>query len=133
MKEITLVIQNNRQQQVQLPLIQRLAMGPQYCTVNEQEAMQWLNWKLHTPYAGFRTYAESMKHSSKGFGVCGIDVPVDARNPQRPWIVNKIFEERGAILKGYAPEKALAGGRVVSESIHFTYQTNEVGEFFAGW
>ena len=115
---------------IQQPLLHRLQMGQQYCTYEEWEAACWFMWKMHSMVPvpnGPVPYLEWMRHQSNYFGVCGFEVPIVDYNPQRPWIVNTIMQEFGAILHSVNQwNSVLVGGGQKPQAIELTYKTNEV-------
>lgn len=88
---------------MQLPLLQRLQMGPQVCTVQEWEAARWLNWKFNSAVNRYdpMPYIERMKHQAMYSGTCWIEVPFLPHNPQLPQIVNEIMSQFGGKLIDY--------------------------------
>ncbi|MBO5143523.1 MAG: hypothetical protein J6C46_11150 [Clostridia bacterium] len=119
--------------QLQLPLIQRLKLGANFCSQREIEAAGWLmNW-LHRPASGGGTLGENMLYQAKFSGQCWVTVPYSKQNPERPWIVNTILQELGAKLLEYREQEAYAGMERVSSSIEFTYDTKFMGTLNEGW
>ena len=114
----------------QVPLIDRIKMGPQYCSPEEWEAYVWLLWKWRSfvrNYDGSWTpFVEERREESRAFGVISLEVPFRG-NPQRPWIVNELMCQSGAQVKQYGLHEQITFEGRFPVSIEFTYKTNEVG------
>ena len=85
---------------VQVPLINRLKLGPEYCSIQEWNAAQWLACKFRNPVNRYNQtpYIEHMLHQAMYSGSCWIEVPFLRDNPDMPWIVNEIMTQLGGVL-----------------------------------
>lgn len=111
---------------MELPLIERLRLGMEYCTREEFHAFLWLKGLFERILyeERFGSGLNLLKHQSHYFGVCGFEVKYSECNP---WIVNEIMEQLGIPLHSHQEYVTLVDQKQVPYSVQFTYKTFEVG------
>lgn len=114
------------QKSMELPLIERLRLGMDYCTREEFHSFLWLKGYFEHILYREHFYGEvnPLKHQSRFFGECGFEVKYSECNP---WIVNAIMNQLGIPLHSFQEYDTFVGQERVPYSVQLNYKTFEVG------
>lgn len=111
---------------MELPLIERLRLGMDYCTKEEFHSFLWLKRFFEGILYRERFLGEvnALKLESHFFGVCGFEIKYAECNP---WIVNAIMNQLGVPLHSFQEFDVVVGQERIPYSVQLTYKTFEVG------